>query len=184
MHLKTVFFPTRDANGKRNGSVPVKWGEFVFRAVVDQKTGYRVTMAAIVDPESCRVFFGASACAPGDRLDRPEGAQRALGRARRQAMLIMTNNPGEDGLVGSVEDSVITLTPVKLSTEDRYFLRDMALCFVPHVVLNARRRALKEELKRIGLRKELIDDILTMPRVWKEKKKIQKTPPAGAGFQA
>jgi len=69
----------------------IEWAEFSYRTVF-HKTGYRVTLSAIVIPSMKIVVAGASACSPEDAhmFDRRLAADRALGRARQVATWLLT----------------------------------------------------------------------------------------------
>ena len=90
------------------------WAEFSFRSRSVNK--YWITMAAVFVPSHNRLFLGASACSPADEFwfERPDAANRALGRARQLATWFFLDKPGwkdKNTLLGSAIDAVLLFTP-------------------------------------------------------------------------
>jgi len=165
MYLKEITLPRYSGHGdrKKGEKYSARWAEFPFRAVVDHASGYRVTMAALFDPITRRLYFGASACAPEDVFSRRDGINRAMGRARELATQFL-NGMEKDNvprLTGSWEDSMVILREDSLQEPDfAERLRALALQFVPHVVDAARARKLEKQLHALGVHEDVIMQVM------------------------
>lgn len=161
----------RQCGGRTGEKATVQWAEFGFRPVVDKSTGYIVTMAAVFLPSGSRgdgepkLVFGTSACSPQDSpfFDRSNGANRALGRARKQAVRVVTGAPLESTLCGT-EDSVVRVQHVEEDTAAQF--SRMAAGFVHRVAKAARNTALAIDLrKKFRLTRFTIDEAIKLVAV-------------------
>lgn len=69
----------------------VEWREFRLKTRL-MPSGYRITLAFVAVGN--RIIFGASACSPGDFFVKSSAFNRAIGRARQTAFLVLTASQG------------------------------------------------------------------------------------------